>query len=453
MKEQRRKTLCRGYPHTLSKKMYVSHRFERAGAAYCPCDRRFILLNSYLYRSHVRLNRSASPHRPSPPPQPGIIRSGILGIGASSGAAEDEWFSLDDYEKKTGAGIEGKNGLSGFLGQAGDKQAIGGQGRMDDIDVESASATELVSRLLFIVGSKSDGSADSSLTESQISEVVAILTRLEEVGRLSEVRPLSDPLIYGNYNVSYTLMGNRQYGQPAGGRFRTGLGSLLFKTTGLFQSVLEGGVVINKVALRILRCIPCYVGLRGTLVEVKEDGGQSTGDTVKVFFDPPVLGFPFGISARIGPKSSVVLTTTYVDERVRIGKGSRGSLFVFTRGGDADEAQMETVGLEKTSGAGKALIAGVCGGMITIGGLICWRYIMQGVASIAAAGWIVAMLGIFLGVTFAKGGIIDEGADDLPDVAAPRPEVHANTDDDGGIPPVDNVAEARAWIQAWRDRA
>ena len=41
---------------------------------------------------------------------------------------------------------------------------------------------------------------------------------------------------------------------------------------------------------------------------------------------------------RTGPPSSVVLKTTYVDERVRLGKGSRGSLFVFTRGGAADAA-------------------------------------------------------------------------------------------------------------------
>mgnify|MGYP001810428080 FL=1 len=39
-----------------------------------------------------------------------------------------------------------------------------------------------------------------------------------------------------------------------------------------------------------------------------------------------------------GPPSSVQLSTPYLDERVRLGKGSRGSLFVFTRGGAADQA-------------------------------------------------------------------------------------------------------------------
>ena len=45
-----------------------------------------------------------------------------------------------------------------------------------------------------------------------------------------------------------------------------------------------------------------------------------------------------GWQCRIGPESTVVLKSTFLDERVRVGKGSRGSLFVFTRGGAADAA-------------------------------------------------------------------------------------------------------------------
>lgn len=278
-----------------------------------------------------------------------------------------------------------------------------------NVDVQSASATELVTALLDIVGTTSDGSRDASLTPEETDAVVDILNRLEEIGASATPRPLADPRIYGNYNVSYTLMGNRQYGQPAGGRFRTGIGALLFRTTGLFQSVLAPDVVINKVALRILRCIPCYVGLRGKLVEVEGTDGVKAGDTVKVYFEPPVLGFPFGIVARIGPQSTVVLKTTYVDERVRIGKGSRGSLFVFSRGGASDEASMETVGLERTGALGKVLIAAVCGSMVAIGGWVCWGGYVSRKPVVSAIGWIVAMLGLFLGMTFARGGIIDPG--------------------------------------------
>lgn len=45
-----------------------------------------------------------------------------------------------------------------------------------------------------------------------------------------------------------------------------------------------------------------------------------------------------------GPPSSVQLATTYLDETVRLGKGSRGSLFVFTRGGAADAAGERALG-------------------------------------------------------------------------------------------------------------
>lgn len=41
---------------------------------------------------------------------------------------------------------------------------------------------------------------------------------------------------------------------------------------------------------------------------------------------------------RFGPSSSVILTTTWLDDRVRLGRGSRGSRFVFLRGGYARSA-------------------------------------------------------------------------------------------------------------------
>lgn len=59
---------------------------------------------------------------------------------------------------------------------------------------------------------------------------------------------------------------------------------------------------------------------------------------VQVSFEPPRVSLPGGISLAVGPTSSVVLSTTYLDERVRLGKGGRGSRFVFTRGGACEHA-------------------------------------------------------------------------------------------------------------------
>jgi hypothetical protein len=71
----------------------------------------------------------------------------------------------------------------------------------------------------------------------------------------------------------------------------------------------------------------------------------------------PAAGIPppaAAAAAAAGPPSSVQLSTPYLDERVRLGKGSRGSLFVFTRGGPADAAG----GLQTQAGCERA--AGIC---------------------------------------------------------------------------------------------
>lgn len=293
--------------------------------------------------------------------------------------------------------------------------------RGEHVTTGDGSGEALVTSLLDIVGTGSDGSADTSLMEEEKDTVWNILESLETIGEGK--MPLEDENIFGNYNVSYVSMGKRQYGQPAGGRFRTGLGRFLFRTVGLYQSVLQPDIVVNKVDLKIFGFIPCYVGLRGRLVSVpgltEEDASKGDmKDTAKVFFDPPVLGLPFGIRARIGPKSSVVLKTTYVDKRVRIGKGSRGSLFVFTRGYDSDAAGMDLVGLEKTTAVGKAILAASIGAMIASGGFICHRYMT--VPHIGGIGLFMMLLGAGLGFIFSRGGILST-EDDRPLVPEPAP--------------------------------
>jgi len=105
----------------------------------------------------------------------------------------------------------------------------------------------------------------------------------------------------GNYEVRYTSIARaaaaQQRGQPAGGRFRSRMGRLLFQTTGVFQSVLQPDVATNKVAFKMFGVLPGYVGLRGRLAPVGD-----AGDTVKVFFDRPVLSFAGCLNLRIGER-------------------------------------------------------------------------------------------------------------------------------------------------------
>jgi hypothetical protein len=73
---------------------------------------------------------------------------------------------------------------------------------------------------------------------------------------------------------------------------------------------------VNKVAFRLLGVLPGMVTLKGTIAPEPE--GQGTW--VRASFEKPklsLLGLP---ALTIGPTSSVVLATTFLDSRVRLGE-------------------------------------------------------------------------------------------------------------------------------------
>lgn len=51
---------------------------------------------------------------------------------------------------------------------------------------------------------------------------------------------------------------------------------------------------------------------------------------IQVVFEPPQIKVG-GLEVQYGGESEVKLKITYIDEKIRLGKGSRGSLFVFQR--------------------------------------------------------------------------------------------------------------------------
>lgn len=130
----------------------------------------------------------------------------------------------------------------------------------------------------------------------------------------------------------------------------------------------------HTVAFKLFGLFGGAVGLRGKVVPIAagepHGQGRTAGDqdTVRVLFEPPVLSLGNALHFRIGPPSSVQLQTTYLDERVRLGLGSRGSVFVFVRGGDADAAGMADVGMASSTRAGLASL-------------------MAAFATVAAGGW------------------------------------------------------------------
>ena len=182
----------------------------------------------------------------------------------------------------------------------------------------------------------------------------------------------------GDYVVAFVA----SRGAPAGGiGLRGPLGRKVFRSTGLFQGVVPGplgGTLVTNRVTAVVFGVPFAVGLRGAVVPPTEpsssvgdatsttlsdavrldaqlrrmegeaqykrrSGFGTADDTVTVVFDPARLTLPFG-EVRIGRRSVVTLQTTFVDDRVRLGLGSFGSRFVFTRGGDAATAGLDRVG-------------------------------------------------------------------------------------------------------------
>ncbi len=107
---------------------------------------------------------------------------------------------------------------------------------------------------------------------------------------------------------------------------------------------------------------------------------------------------------------------------------------------------METVGLERTSVFGRAIIALFTLGTLTLGGWVCYCGYLKKQAAVSAVGWVIAMVGLFLAATFVRGGIVDPGADDRPDVLLPGKAEEAEEEANKDRP------EAKVWIASWRER-
>ena len=184
--------------------------------------------------------------------------------------------------------------------------------------------------------------------------------------------------LLGDYRVSYTSSP-----QAAGGRFRSGLGRALFRTHALYQNVLpppagaEAPLVANRVEFALLG-VPGAVGLTGPLkpvapLLVAPRDNVSAGDgvavtstqgvaavarsfqgAVEVAFDPPFLEVA-GSRVTLGGASTVRLATTYLDQRLRIGRGGFGSLFIFERMGEGEQAKQALVPTPQQKAAGWVL--------------------------------------------------------------------------------------------------
>jgi len=247
----------------------------------------------------------------------------------------------------------------------------------------------------------------SGIDEDNREEVDELVAKLEDAGA-AQTSPLQREELYGNYSVAYTSAGSGQRGAPAGGRFRGSIGRLLFKTKGLYQNVRKPKEVANLVCFALFGLVAGSVALRGKL-EALEDG-----KSVRVQFEKPRLRVgPLTMS--FGPTSQVELATTYLDDKVRLGKGSRGSTFVFVRGGNgADDVapQVEQLYSARALGVASTLALAVT---LLVGAFFLGMKLAPLVNAPSALGLplgaAVVVLVCMLGAVFFNGGIVQGDQD------------------------------------------
>eukprot|EP00252_Welwitschia_mirabilis_P006893 TRINITY_DN1782_c0_g1_i1.p1 TRINITY_DN1782_c0_g1~~TRINITY_DN1782_c0_g1_i1.p1 ORF type:complete len:250 (-),score=25.57 TRINITY_DN1782_c0_g1_i1:260-1009(-) len=174
------------------------------------------------------------------------------------------------------------------------------------------NADALVETLLSMVQNSDRGAKLSKEEQETVANTISDLERycIDE--------PLASPLIFGEWDVEYSSNPT-----STGGYYRSALGRLVLETKSMIQVLQAPNVVQNKVAFRAIHQINGEVSLEGTFTAL-------SNTCIEIKFEPPklVLG-PFNL--QYGADSKVKISILYLDEKVRIGRGSRGSIFIFKR--------------------------------------------------------------------------------------------------------------------------
>ncbi|GMJ15807.1 FIBRILLIN6, Probable Plastid-Lipid Associated Protein [Hibiscus trionum] len=178
----------------------------------------------------------------------------------------------------------------------------------------SSRPDDLVASILSKV-TQTDGGV--SLTQNQHQEVAQAANELQ---KYCVDEPVKCPLIFGDWDVVYCSNPT----SPGGG-YRSAIGRLFFRTKEMVQTVEAPDSVRNKVSFSAFGFVDGQVSLKGKLKALENQW-------IQVVFEPPELRVG-AMDFRYGGESEVKLQITYVDEKIRLGKGSRGSLFVFLRRG------------------------------------------------------------------------------------------------------------------------
>ncbi|GLU01134.1 hypothetical protein SLE2022_184590 [Rubroshorea leprosula] len=141
--------------------------------------------------------------------------------------------------------------------------------------------------------------------------VASIISKVTQTdgGKYCVDEPVKNPLIFGEWHVVYCSRPT----SPGGG-YRSALGRLVFRTKEMVQVVESPDIVRNEVSFSALGFLDGEVSLKGKL-KVLDD------KWIQVMFRAPELKVG-SLELRCGGASEVKLQITYIDEKIRLGKGS-----------------------------------------------------------------------------------------------------------------------------------
>ena len=329
-----------------------------------------------------------------------------------------------------------------------------GGGEVESSSSSSSSSVTVVDKLLLEV-TKNQDKDDEATTKDDVQNLIWCLsnTTSTSTNKNSTEESIFEPIL-GYYNVSYTLTA-RPKDNPVGGKW-----TRLWKVQRMLQHVLPTNKqttatsatnivaqVVNAIRIELLwGVIGIWVLLRGDAIPLKEEEQEATKTlnllpnlsdrTVKVYFDKPRIGLSFykpisrKISKRnplfqrilsLGPTSSVILDTPYVDNRIRLGKGGvSGSQFVFARVKDDDVEAREGWKwvLEKDTKDRKSVLSQKQ--LMTRFGIWCavssiaFAVFQQRIIKLIASASIVGSVFAFLCLSFSTGGIETKGDTYIP---------------------------------------
>ncbi|KAK9144406.1 hypothetical protein Sjap_004309 [Stephania japonica] len=183
------------------------------------------------------------------------------------------------------------------------------------VTTQDGVRTSLDDLVVSILSKVSGTDRGVSLSKEEHKEVAAVASKLQNY---CVDKPVACPLIFGEWDVMYCSNPT----SPGGG-YRSAIGRIVFKTKDMIQIVEAPDIVRNRVSFSAFGFLDGEVSLKGKLRALDDKW-------VQVIFEAPELKVG-GLEFKYGGQSEVQLEITYIDEKIRLGKGSRGSLFVFQR--------------------------------------------------------------------------------------------------------------------------